>query len=142
MSMGLLLGSVFMGDGCVLALPELGPDGTVKEEGFRGVVPLALVFTGGFMPSVGVATVVEVVVLLLAVVLPVLAAALGVGIPFGRITSLESFPGSGRLQNAFWLTGFVGEDDSVSGRFAFFFIGLFVPGSVIMVWGNGKVDSQ
>lgn len=116
-----------MGDGCWpvagLELPELlGPDGTVKEEGLSGLLPLVVVVVpAGAPPALAVAL----LLLLLAVV----------GIPFERITSLESFPGSGRLQNAFWLTGaaaapaFVGDDASPSGRFAFFFIGrLEVPG--------------
>lgn len=48
--MSMALGSVFSGDGWLefaadLELPELGPDGTVKEEGFRVVV------SRGFMPE-------------------------------------------------------------------------------------------
>lgn len=132
-----------MGDGCWpvvgLELPELlGPDGTVKEEGLSGLLPLVVVVVvvpAGAPPALAVAL----LLLLLAVV----------GIPFERITSLESFPGSGRLQNAFWLTGaaaapaFVGDDASPSGRFAFFFIGrLEVPGGRERANGNNGREKR
>lgn len=50
LKMSMAWGSVFSGEGWLelaadLELPELGPDGTVKEEGFRVVV------SRGFMPE-------------------------------------------------------------------------------------------
>lgn len=123
--MSMALGSVFNGDGCAfLELPELGPDGTVKEEGLRGVL---VAVAGGFMPKDGVvidwapADTVVVVVDVLAAALPLFAA----DTPFGRIRRvLESVAVPCRMVTkdcSSLLTGF--EGDSVSGRLAFFFIG-------------------